>query len=440
MDLEKLKKMLESFKSTIETKVKEAIDENSTEQGTEVTEMKTRLDELNSNLEKISEQIKSKDAMVVPGLNDELKKESFSWSKFAFAALASSKGVPEERAWEKAGYEKEILDTYAKIYVPVGKDAIAGDGSQGGYLVPEEVTSEIVDMTIANMPLMKFGVNELRGLHGDLPIPRQTDRNTGYWVGETEAPTESSNVFGEFTLRPKKAGAFTKMSRRLSYQTKGTADAIIKKSLSQGLALTIHNGLLQGTGSDKQPLGILNVSGMTTTPNQATNGARFRVDKCAAMTQAIDVADELLDSGKYAFLMRPEVLGGLRRERVPQFSGQAIGQGMPLSMANILMSKEELAKVIGYPLETTTQLSKVLTCGTSSTCSDVIYGNWQQFYVGFWRGFEIRVSDQASDGSGNSSFLKDQFFMVAFQEVDSNVGRATAFTKVSDAETNEANW
>ena len=30
--------------------------------------------------------------------------------------------------------------------------------------------------------------------------------------------------------------------------------------------------------------------------------------------------------------------------------------------------------------------------------------------------------------------------MVAFQEVDCNVGRATAFTIVDDAETNEALW
>lgn len=197
---------------------------------------------------------------------------------------------------------------------------------------------------------------------------------------------------------------------------------------------------MSGTGSDAQPLGILNVTGLTTTPNQATNGARFRIDKAASMLQALDVADELVDAGEYGFIMRPEVMGGMRRERIPQFTGQPIGQGQPISMANILMSKEELERMIGYALTTTTQLSSAVTCGTSDTCSEVICGNWQQFYVGFWRELEIRVSDQASDASGNSSFLKDQFFMVAFQEVDSNVGRATAFTKVSDAETNEASW
>ena len=53
---------------------------------------------------------------------------------------------------------------------------------------------------------------------------------------------------------------------------------------------------------------------------------------------------------------------------------------------------------------------------------------------------EIRVSDQASDQSGNSAFLKDQFFMVAFQQIDCNIGRATAFTYVGDAETAEASW
>ncbi len=393
-------------------------------------EFNTKLEELDTRFKTIEEQMKAAPSGV-PGLSDE--KDEFSFAKLINAAIMQKDGKVDP--WKDAGFERSACEAWMQT-----KDAIAQDGSQGGYLIPPEYSSEVVGLTLANMPILNMGVRKLTGLKGDLPIPRITGRNTGYWVGETEAPTESSGSFGEFTLRPKKVGAWTKISRRLVRQTSGAADAIIKQNLSEGMALKLNEGLLSGTGSDAQPLGILNTSGMTTTAAKYTNGDRFTVDYAAAMNQALDVANEISDAGQYGYIMRPEVLGGLKRQNVLQFSGQTVGTGQPLDMQNILMTKEKLAAVIGYPLESTTQLSNSLTKGTSSTCSNVIYGNWQQFYVGFWMGFELRVSAEASDTLGSSSFLKDQFMVLALQEVDSNVGRATAFTTIADAETLEANW
>jgi len=436
MDYEELKKLLTEHKSKIEEAIKTRINEQSTQANKEIAQLKVELEKTKKQTQDLDNNIKEMNSMHVPGLSDETKKQKFSWQAFAGAALAQSSGMNEEKAWANAGYEREILSQYAATQ----KDHIAGDGTQGGYLIPEEVSSEIIGMVIAKMPIMEMGPTKITGLHGDLPIPKQTSRNIGYWVGETEPPTESTGAFAEFTLRAKKAGALTKYSKRLVSQTRGTAENIIKENLTDSLALTIDRAYLSGPGSDSQPKGILNQTGTTVTPNLATNGARFRADKAASMIQALDVADELVQGGNFGFIMRPEVIGGMRRERIPQFTGQPIGQGMPLSMVDVLMSNEQLEQKIGYKIRTTTLLSNAVTKGTSSTSSHVIFGNWKQFFIGFWRNLEIRVSDQASDASGNSAFLKDQFYMVAFQEVDCNVGRATAFTIVDDAETNEALW
>ncbi len=442
LTLDLLKSQLEAFKVKLGEEIDTKIAEQSTAATEQVTLLKEQLESCEGVLAEMKEAAEKKAQLVVPGLDEELKKNPFSWSAFAFGALAVPKVGPD-RAWKNAGYEKEIIDAYEAKMRPLileNKDNIAGDGTQGGYLIPEEVTNELVGLTIANMPLMSMGVTLLDGLYGPLPIPRQTGRATGYWVGETEPPTESSTTFDEFTLRPKKGGAFSKFSRRLSYQTRGTADRIIKESIVDSLALLIEEGFISGSGSDGQPKGFLKQSGYTTGASLATNGARFRMDKAAALVQALDVANELKENGSYGFLMRPEVLGGMKRERIPQFTGQALGQGMPLSMSDVLMSKKQLEDVIGYMIGTTTLLSNTLTKGTSTSCSKVTFANWKQLFIGFWRGMEVRVSDQASDASGNSSFLKDQFYIVAFQEVDSNVGRATAFTIADDAETTESNW
>ena len=438
--MEQLKTELEGHREKIKSDIEVALKAESTSANEVVAELKVRLDKLDADYKTIEENIAKSKAMHIPGLGDSVAKDPFDYGLFIGAALKQAKGI--QGAWNDAGYEKEILDQYAKIVGPMmgRKDLMAGDGTQGGYLISPEASGGLVDMTIAKTPLLQMGTTNFPNLVGDMPIQRQTSRNTGYWVGETEAPTESTMAFDEFTLRPKKAGALTRYSNRLDYQTRGAIDGFVRESISDALSLLIHNGYLQGTGSDSQPKGILNQTGYTATPNQSANGVRFRLDKAASMIQAIDTANELVDGGNFGFIMRPEVQGGMRRERIPQFTGQPIGQGQPLAgPESLLMSNEELERRIGYMMRTTTQLSAAETRGTSSTSSTVIFGNWKQFYTAQWRGLEIKVSNVASVGSVDA-FSRDLVWVVAFMEVDSNVGRVTAFTVVKDAETSEALW
>ncbi len=433
-NMDQIKSTLETFKGNVEQAVSDKIASGLKDSSEEVVGLKENVATLTGQIEAITKSIEERKSLEIPGLSDEIVKQKFDFGMFSKGALNIAKGVRYEKAWEGAEYEKEIIDEYAK------KAQTAGDGSEGGYTIPEEASKEFVDLTVAKMPLFKLGINRLNNLHGDLPIPKLTSRNLSYWVGENEAPTESSNTFGQFTLRPKKLGAFTKLSRRLAYQSRGVADTIVKNQLSTAMALGMHNGILNGIGSESQPLGITQTPNLGVYAPQATNGARFRIDKAAALIQFLDSVDELGDDGSFGFVMRPEAFGGMKRERVEQYSGAPVGDGQPLTADFILQSKKQLEANLGYALTTTTQLSKTLTCGTSSTCSDVIFGNWAQFYVGMWRGLEIRVSEHASDTNSRSAFLDDMFYLVAFAEIDSHVGRESAFVKTSDAETLETNW
>lgn len=438
--MEQLQTELKSVREKIKGDTSVALKSESDAANEVVAALTERLGKVDEDIKAIEENIAKSAALHIPGLEEEVKTKPFDYGLFIGAALKQAKNVGG--AWSDAGHEKEILDQYAKLIGPTmnKKDMMAGDGTQGGYLISPEASGGLVDQVIAKTPLLQMDTTNFPNLVGDMPIQRQTSRNTGFWVGETEAPTESSMAFDEFTLRPRKVGALTRYSNRLDYQTRGAIDGFIRNSISDALGLTIHDGYLQGTGTNSQPKGILTQTGYTVTPNHATSAVRFRLDKAASMIQAIDVANELLDGGSYGFIMRPEVQGGMRRERIPQFTGQAIGQGQPLAgPESLLMSNEELEKRIGYMMRTTTQLSAAQTRGTSTTSSTVIFGNWKQFYTAQWRGLEIKVSNVATVG-GVDAMTRDLVWVVAFMEVDSNVGRITAFTRVLDAETNEANW
>jgi hypothetical protein len=160
-----------------------------------------------------------------------------------------------------------------------------------------------------------------------------------------------------------------------------------------------------------------------------TNGGRFRIDKGAEMQMNIDVANML--NGNLGYLMRPEVLSYMLRERVIQFTGQSEAEAQPISPTMVLMSRAELEAVLGYKVRTTTLITKY-TKGSSDSASRVFFGDWSQLLIGMWEGFEIKASDVAGNSSG-SALTQRQVWITAFQGIDANMADETGMTLVADA-------
>lgn len=413
IDLKEIEKSLVTFKDEVLTKAKEGVattDELSAMEKSFDEKMATQLKEMGKRKASLS------------GLEGSEKKE-FSFAKCVKAQVNGK--------WaDDAGYEKEVVEATAQL-----KSNNAQSGEAGGYLIPEEHTSELIELAVANTPVFEMGPTVLRNLRGELPIPKTTGRPTAYWVGEEEEATESETTFGEIVLRPKTIAAFTKVSRRLMHQSSNTIEGVIRGELVKSFGLGINTALLTGSGTDKVPRGISNFSGLTATAAIGTNGGRFTIDKAAEMAMNIDVANML--NGNLGYIVRPEVLSYMLRERVAQFSGQPSGTGQPISGSNIIMSHAELEATLGYKIRTTTLLGNTTVKGTGNSGSDVFFGDWSQLTVGMWEGFEIKASDVAGNASG-SAMTQRQIWITAFQGLDSNIKDETGFTTISDAMTASA--
>lgn len=413
IDLKEIEKSLVTFKDEVLTKAKEGVATTD-----ELSAMEKSFDE------KMATQLKEmgKRKASLAGLEGSEKKE-FSFAKCVNAQINGK--------WaDDAGYEKEVVEATAQI-----KSNNAQSGEAGGYLIPEEHTSELIDLAVANTPVFEMGPTVLRNLRGELPIPKTTGRPTAYWVGEEEEATESETTFGEIVLRPKTIAAFTKVSRRLMHQSSNTIEGVIRGELVKSFGLGINTALLTGSGTDKVPKGISNFSGLTATDAIGANGGRFTIDKAAEMAMNIDVANML--NGNLGYIVRPEVLSYMLRERVAQFSGQPSGTGQPISASNVIMSHAELEATLGYKIRTTTLLGNTTVKGTGNSGSDVFFGDWSQLTVGMWEGFEIKASDVAGNASG-SAMTQRQIWITAFQGLDSNIKDETGFTTISDAMTASA--
>jgi len=439
LTMEQIKGEFVGLQKSIETQVKDLLVCSSEESKKATDGLQKQLSELKGYVDKLEADSKQMKAASMPGFGDkEAKKFSFTSFIGALYKQAFSGAAGHDNPWHGAGYEQEVVREYAKV-----RANEAGDGSAGGVLIPQELTNDIVEMAIAQTPILNLGVTMIRGLVGDLPVPTITGRPTSYWVGENGKPTASQATYGQKNLRPKKVGCFTKQSNRLIYQSRGVSDQIIKQLLAESMALKFHEGLVNGTGSNYQPLGIMHQTGFTTSTVPTSGdlrGTRFKIDHAANMQMDLDVADELNMPGTFGYLMRPEVLAGMKRQTVVQYSGQAAADGAPVMALNPLMSNQVIRDVLGYNFGTSTQLSGTETSYGSSTTSSVLFGNWAKFWVAFWRDFAIKVSDVAGDGSTGSAFLDDQMYIVAFQEVDCLAMRPAAFTKVIGAQVSPASW
>lgn len=435
--LKELQEHLTKWQGDVQKQIGDILQTSGTEAKAKEQMLTKELEDVKKSLNSVNEQMKAADAKRVPGLRDELKKTPFDFGMAIGAMYKEQKRVDNE-PWKGAEFEYEAIKAAMDVRAKSGN---ASSGSAGGYLIPDEVTSDFIDLTIANMPLSTLGMNVIRGLVGDLPVPKKTGRTTAYMVGESGKPASSDTTYGQVTLRPKKAAAFTKQSNRLIYQSRGVSDKIVRDDLMYSMKKKIEEQCLNGTGANFDAKGLLQFSSGFTSSSVSlgANGGRFTIDDASKMLTDLECADELTNAGgKYGFLMYPRVKAGMKRERVAQYNGQTNGQ--PILPMNLLMSDKVLSDQLGYQIASTTLMPHTNTVGTSTTCSNVVFGDWNMLWMGIWRDLIIKVSDTAGDGSTGSALLDDQIYIVMFQEFDTQVMRETAFTMATGAETTESKW
>lgn len=370
----------------------------------------------------------------VPGSEDEFKKSPFDLH-MAVKALKSGH-------WGEAGQELEYIKEVHKKALSVGfqpqdpsilqKDLTAGTGAQGGFLLGVEVDQGIIPLAIDQRPaLNEMGIRKLTNLSvGEYHLQKQTARAQAYWIGELMAPTKSTQSFDRRTLKMRKIAAYCAASNDLMRQGRGTMDGFMRQDLAEALGLGMEDALIQGSGTDYQPKGIINYTGLTATTAIGTDGGNLGIRKAAEMVLNIRKANML--KGALGFLTSPEVIHNLKIQGYQSISNQTSNTG-PLN-GKVPLSHAELESLVGYKMKDSTRLPTNLRKGSSTDCTYVIFGDWSQVVMGMWGGLEIKVSDVASDGT-NNMFVQDGFFVHALQTMDITIRDESGLTLISDADT-----
>jgi HK97 family phage major capsid protein len=193
------------------------------------------------------------------------------------------------------------------------RNLVAGTGSAGGFTVPTELQSPIIELLRNTAQVAGLGARILSGLTGNVSIPRQTGATTAQWLAETAEANQVDQTFGQLAMTPKRLAARSGYSLQLIRQSSVQVEGFVRDDQAQVLGLAVDLAAIQGTGSGGQPLGIVGTSGVgTITFSAAATYAKY-IDAIAALLTANSMA------GTPAFLGSPAAWS--KGKTIPRVSG-----------------------------------------------------------------------------------------------------------------------
>jgi len=337
--------------------------------------------------------------------------------------------------WNDAGLEREVSDTLAKQIgretqgffiphnIPISTRTTQNvtSYSTGGALVAENLlAASFIDLLRNTAIITQLGPTVLTGLTGNVSIPRQKSASTMYWVAEDAAVTQSGTTYDNMTLMPKQAGVLSRITRLAMQQTSPDIEQLVRNDIAQQLALGIDLAVINGSGTNGQPQGILQVplasSAQTIT---LTSNTFANLDKLIDMESQVDILNAL--NGSLYYLTNARVIGFLKKLK----AGTTI-ENLPLWTNNLLdpAGRGILPAVNGYPIVRSNQVPN--NFGGTSNRNCIIFGNFADVVMAMWGGTEILPNPYGTGYAAGSIDLR------IMQTFDCGIRRPESFSRIID--------
>ena len=345
-------------------------------------------------------------------------KRSFSIVKF----------VREASEGRLSGLEAEVAEMGRKEYERLGLSqkgfalpsaalrASAGQNyttnADGGYA---KVTAapRYIDGLKDKMVIAGLGATVLGDLVGTVPLVG-VGQMTAAWYAEGATASVSKATFSSVALTPHRNAVIGAFSKDLLRQTSLDVESIIWNRILEAHASLLESAAIAGTGSNGQPTGILNTTGIGSVAIGA-NGGPITWAKVVELETKVNA--ENANRGKLAYLTNAKVIGDLKTIERAQGNGRYLLDG-------------DYTKINGYPIDWTNLVPSTLTKGTTaSKCSAMIFGNFEDLYIGHWGGVDIVVDPYTLAAQADVRFVLNSWD-------DAVVAEPKSFAAVVDLTTN----
>lgn len=258
-------------------------------------------------------------------------------------------GLLEGDTYE-SGMAKLAADRYGQpqargLAVPhrrMVRDLGVGSSAAGGALASATELQRVANAVRPAVVLEQMGAErvEVSGA-GEVAFPRFAG-GVGNWLAEGEAAPSDAATIDSVVATPHCAAARLGLSRRVRNGAREDIEAAVLRELEQCVAATLESGFLTGSGSNDEPLGLINVPGIG---SETFAAATPTLAELVAMIE--DYADAHGDLGAARWLLHPSDLADLLKTQIDSDGGETIVQYI-----------DGAHRIAGLPVFTTSHLTE----------------------------------------------------------------------------------
>lgn len=315
-----------------------------------------------------------------------------------FRAMAASGGIPrlaqeQAEAWGDSG---------------LFANQNMGTGAAGGFLVPEDVSSEIIELLRPASVIMRGGPRVVPLPNGNLTMNRQVAGANFSYIGEQQDIGATGMTLGQIKLSAKKLTGLIPISNDLLRSASVAADRLVRDDIVQGSAIAMDTAFLRSAGGDFAPLGL----------RHQLTGTAFAATNILAVTAGNTLASITGDLGRLelALLNQNIPLDGAAWIMAPRTMMRLMnirdGNGNPA------FPEMQTGQLRGKPYFVTT----TIPINLSGAESELYLVAFPHVLVGEHSGLEIATSTEAAyrDAAGTlqAAFSRDETIMRAIQHHD----------------------
>lgn len=298
------------------------------------------------------------------------------------------------------GIEKEVDEMGAKEYERLGLTrrghvipsaylrAASGQNyttaADGGNLT-EEGERRYFDILKDKLVVAGLGATVLTDLVGTFTAIGSSAVQAA-WEGEGDMNELKKVAYSKLTMTPHRSSISVATTKDLLRQTSFDVEADLLNKITDAHAQLLEKAAINGSGSDGEPTGILKTTGIGSVAMGTNGGA---IDWKHIVALETEVNSKNANRGRMAYLSNAKVNGVLKTTE------------MATGTARFLLSNEAPKTLNGYPFDWTNLVPSTLTKGTAaSKCSALIFGNFQDLYIGQWGGIDIVVDPYTGARNG----------------------------------------
>ena len=257
-------------------------------------------------------------------------------------------------------YKTAMLSALRSNFRNVSNVLQEGVDADGGYLVPEEYDTRLIDGLKEENIIRKLGHTITTS--GERKINIAATKPAAAWIDEGEALTFSDATFSQINLDAHKLHVAVKVTEELLYDNAFQLENYIIEEFYKALANAEEDAFINGNGTGK-PLGILAASG----------GAEVGVTAASATAITADEVINLVYSLKRpyrknaVFILNDQTIAALRKLKD--------GNGAYMWQAALVAGEPD--KLLGYPVYTSAYMPTI-----EAGAKTIIFGDLSYYNIG----------------------------------------------------------